>query len=117
MNYTIANLEKDYELELERVVDEIGKSGAKSVLVQLPDGLKPWGVCIVDYLSERCNASVLRGDEQQVTDDGKESMSIKIWLGSCFGACDLPASSTQVTGDGLQATGDDLVVQFGHAAW
>jgi 2-(3-amino-3-carboxypropyl)histidine synthase len=87
MNYTIANLEKCYDLELGRVVREIGESGAKSVLVQLPDGLKPWALVIVDYLSERCDVEV------------------RIWLGSCFGACDLPNSEA------------DLVVQFGHAAW
>jgi len=87
MNYTIANLEKDYELELERVVGEIRKSGAGSVLLQLPDGLKPWGPALVDYLS------------------GKYDAEISIWLGACFGACDLPDSDA------------DLVVQFGHAAW
>jgi 2-(3-amino-3-carboxypropyl)histidine synthase len=87
MNYTLANLEKDYELELERVVAEIKKAGAKSVLLQLPDGLKPWGPVLVDYL------------------EGESSAEISIWLGECFGACDLPDS------------GCDLVVQFGHAAW
>jgi len=85
MNYTIANLEKEYELELDRVVSEIGD--LKSVLVQLPDGLKPWGPAIVDYLEE------------------KTSAKISIWLGNCFGACDLPTTDA------------DLVVQFGHAAW
>ncbi|MFH0711877.1 MAG: hypothetical protein V1889_02095 [archaeon] len=87
MDYTMANLEKKYDLELERVVGEIKKSGAKSVLLQLPDGLKPWAVVIVDYLRERCDAD------------------IRIWFGSCFGACDLPNSD------------DDLVIQFGHAEW
>ncbi len=87
MNYTIANLEKDYELELERVVGEVRKSGAETVLLQLPDGLKPWGPAISDYLSEKCE------------------VEISIWLGECFGACDLPNSDA------------DLVVQFGHAAW
>ena len=87
MDYTIANLEKKYDVELGRVAGKIKDSGAGSVLLQLPDGLKPWGVAIVDYLSERCDADV------------------RIWLGSCFGACDLPESDV------------DLVVQFGHAAW
>jgi len=87
MNYTIANLEKDYELEFDRIIGEIRKSGAKSVLLQLPDGLKPWGPAISDYLSEETSAE------------------ISIWLGACFGACDLPDSDA------------DLVVQFGHAAW
>ncbi len=87
MNYTIANLEKDYELELEQIVSEIKKQKAKKVLLQLPDGLKPWGLVISDYLEEKANAK------------------ISIWLGSCFGACDLPDTDA------------DLIIQFGHAPW
>jgi len=87
MNYTIVNLEKDYDLELDRIVAEIKKSKAKSVLLQLPDGLKPWGQVLSDYLEE------------------KTSAKISIWLGACFGACDLPDSNA------------DLVIQFGHAPW
>jgi 2-(3-amino-3-carboxypropyl)histidine synthase len=87
MDYSIENLEKDYELELDRIVSEISDSGAKSVLVQLPDGLKPWGVAICDYLSEKTDAE------------------IRIYLGDCFGACDVPDSSC------------DLIVQFGHSEW
>jgi len=87
MNYTIANLEKDYELELDRIVSEIRGCGAESVLLQLPDGLKPWGPVLSDYLEE------------------KTSAKISIWLGACFGACDLPDSDA------------DLVIQFGHAPW
>ena len=87
MNYTIANLEKKYELELDRIVLEIKKRKAKTVLLQLPDGLKPWGLTISDYLEEKTCAKIC------------------IWLGACFGACDLPNSSA------------DLVVQFGHAPW
>jgi 2-(3-amino-3-carboxypropyl)histidine synthase len=87
MNYTIANLEKDYELELDRIVSEIKSSGAKSMLLQLPDGLKPWGPVLSDYIEEKTSAKV------------------SIWLGACFGACDLPDSDA------------DLVIQFGHAPW
>ena len=87
MNYTLVNLEKNYELELKRIVTEIEKTKAKNVLLQLPDGLKPWGPAICDYLE---NESLVK---------------ISIWLGKCFGACDLPNSNC------------DLVVQFGHAEW
>jgi len=83
----IANLEKHYELELDRIVAEVKKGDAKSVLLQLPDGLKPWGPVLSDYLEE------------------KTSAKISIWLGACFGACDLPDSEA------------DLVIQFGHAPW
>ncbi len=87
MNYTLDNLENIYELELGRIVAEIGKVKAKSVLLQLPDGLKPWGPVLSDYLED------------------KTSAKISIWLGACFGACDLPDSDA------------DLVIQFGHAPW
>ncbi len=87
MNYTIANLEKSYELELDRIINEIGKSKPATVLLQFPDGLKPWAMAIADYLEENTDAKV------------------SIWLGACFGACDLPNSNA------------DLVIQFGHAPW
>lgn len=87
MEYKLENLEKNYELELDRIVDEIEKVGAKKVLLQLPDGLKPWGLILTDYLSEKTDVNVM------------------IWLGDCFGACDLPSSEC------------DLVVQFGHSEW
>ena len=87
MEYKLENLEKDYELELDRIVAEIEKSDVKKVLLQLPDGLKPWGLVLTDYISEKTGVDVM------------------IWLGDCFGACDLPDSEC------------DLVIQFGHSEW
>jgi len=87
MEYTLENLEERYELELDRIVGEIGAKKAKMVLLQLPDGLKPWAMVLSEYLSEKTSAEV------------------NIWLGDCFGACDLPDSKA------------DLVIQFGHAPW
>ena len=51
--------------------------------------MKPYACSIADYLSE------------------KTSAEIRIWLGDCFGACDVPECGSEI----------DLVVQFGHAAW
>lgn len=87
MRYELKDLEERYELELDGVVEEIKGGGVKSVLLQLPDGLKPYGLVISDYVSE------------------KTGVDVRIWLGDCFGACDLPDSDA------------DLVVQFGHATW
>lgn len=87
MEYRLEDLESKYYLELDRIVSEIEKVGVKTVLLQLPDGLKPWGLVLSDYISEKSGADV------------------GIWLGDCFGACDLPDTSC------------DLVVQFGHAEW
>jgi 2-(3-amino-3-carboxypropyl)histidine synthase len=87
MEYKLESLGKNYELELDRIVGEIEKSKAKRVLLQLPDGLKPWGLVLADYLGGKCDCKVM------------------IWLGDCFGSCDLPDS------------GCDLLVQFGHSEW
>ncbi len=87
MDYTLENLEDRYELELERVLNEIDRAKAKNVLLQLPDGLKPWAILLSDYIEK------------------KSGVEVRIWLGDCFGSCDLPESNC------------DLVVQFGHAKW
>ena len=87
MEYKLSDLEEKYELELGRIVSEIKGKDVKSVLLQLPDGLKPYGLVICDYVSGKCDCDV------------------RIWLGDCFGACDLPSTDC------------DLVVQFGHAKW
>jgi len=69
---TIAELEKDYDLELDKVILEIKKKKAKLVLLQFPDGLKPYATAVVDYLEEKTSAEFI------------------IWLDTCYGACDTP---------------------------
>ena len=85
---TINEIEKTYNLELGKVISEIKKNKSKVVLLQFPDGLKPYATAIVDYLEERTDAEFL------------------IWLESCFGACDIPV--------GIEKKKIDLIVQFGH---
>lgn len=80
-----------YNLELERIIKEIKKQKAKLVCLQLPDGLKPHAAEIAAEIGDRTDAACL------------------IWLGSCFGACDLPLH--------LKKLGVDLLIQFGHSAW
>lgn len=75
-----------YDLELDRVIAEIKKQKAKTVCIQLPDGLKPEATTIVDFIEKNTNAQCF------------------IWLGSCFGACDYP-----------NLKNIDLLVQFGHS--
>jgi len=87
MEYSLKNLEEKYEVEMERIVAEIKKFGAVVVLLQFPDGLKSYALSVADEIERRTSAE------------------IRIWFGSCFGACDLPNSDA------------DLVIQFGHAAW
>jgi len=79
-----------YNLELEKAVNRIKKSKARVVLVQLPDGLKPKADLIKKELESKTNASIL------------------IWLGSCFGACDIPD---------VKKLGVELIVQWGHSGW
>jgi len=80
-----------YELELDRAVEEIKKSKAKVVCLQLPDGLRPKANEIQRYLEEKTDATFL------------------IWLGSCWGACDVPIY--------LDKYGIDLIIQWGHSPW
>jgi len=90
MVYTLKNLEEKYNLELDKVIFNIKKNKAKLVLLQFPDGLKLYATAVVDYLEEKTNAEFL------------------IWLGTCFGACDIPILSKDIEKE------IDLVIQFGH---
>ena len=81
----------EYDLELENVAARIKKEGAKTVCIQLPDGLKPLAGKIADALFEKTGAVII------------------IWAGSCYGACDQPLE--------VEKLGVDLLVQWGHSAW
>jgi 2-(3-amino-3-carboxypropyl)histidine synthase len=79
-----------YHLELERVIEEIKSRGAKRVLLQLPDGLRPLAFQVVKALRMGTGAQVyLSGD-------------------SCYGACDLALNQARE----LSA---DLIVHYGHS--
>ena len=84
------DLENKYDLELDSVVNKIKKNKAKLVLLQFPDGLKPYATIVVDYLQENTKAEFL------------------IWFGDCFGACDTPVGLENIKPK------IDLVIQFGH---
>lgn len=80
-----------YNLELKKAVSEIKKAKAKTVMLQLPDGLKPEAGRIQDEIVKETGVDVL------------------IWAGSCFGACDTPV--------GIEKLGVDLLLQWGHSQW
>jgi 2-(3-amino-3-carboxypropyl)histidine synthase len=90
MNNKLQELEKIYDLELEKLILKIKKEKAKTVLLQFPDGLKPYATSIVDYLEKETNSEFI------------------IWMESCFGACDTPILGKEMENK------IDLVVQFGH---
>ena len=79
-----------YYLELEKAVEEIKKAKARTVCIQLPDGLKPKAIEIQEKIEKETDAEVF------------------IWMGSCFGACDVPDLSKQKI---------DLLIQWGHTRW
>ena len=77
-----------YHLDLEKAITAIKEKKAKTVCIQLPEGMKPQAEEIKQELADKTNASIL------------------IWLGSNFGACDIPL--------GLQRMGVDLLISWGH---
>ena len=80
---------KGFDFEEQRIKQEILKLGAKLVLLQMPQGLKPQATAIAKTV-ETCGAvAVISSDP-------------------CYGACDIAVSEAE----GL---GADLIVHFGHA--
>jgi 2-(3-amino-3-carboxypropyl)histidine synthase len=79
-----------YNLDTERVAEEIEKRGASSVLLQLPDGLRPTAFRLSKELKQRTGAEILISGD------------------SCYGACDLAL-------DQADAIGADLIVHYGHS--
>ncbi len=91
MKKTIDDLLKIYDVDLDKIISEIKKSKAKIVLLQFPDGLKPYATGFVDFLEDKFR-----------------DIKFLIWFGSCFGACDTP-----ILGKDLEKE-IDLVIQIGH---
>jgi 2-(3-amino-3-carboxypropyl)histidine synthase len=80
-----------WDFDEEAVFAAVDKHGAKKVLLQFPDGIKPFANELARKVFERTGAEVL------------------VWAGSNFGACDLPVEARSV--------GVDLVIHFGHTPW
>jgi len=80
-----------YDLEVEKLSNEINEKEYKLVLLQFPDGLKYYAKEVVDELRERTKSEYF------------------IYFGTCFGACDIPMH--------LESLGFDLNVQWGHSVY
>ncbi|MEK6935872.1 MAG: diphthamide synthesis protein [Nanoarchaeota archaeon] len=91
---TIEEINEIYDLELDKIIKNIKNNKSKQVLLQFPEGMKPYSTTIVEYLEWQ-----------------KEIKNVQffIWMGSCFGACDVPLE--------VERLGVDLILQFGHSAW
>ena len=79
----------DYDLELERVVEEIRNKNAKFVGLQLPEGLTKEAVKIAEEIESKTGAKTV------------------IFTDTCYGACD----TKKKEGKMLEL---DLIVHFGH---
>jgi len=84
--------EASYDLEIDRLVREVASRKARKVAVQLPDGLKPYGVEVARRVEEETGATVFVSAE------------------SCYGGCDLAVEEAKH----LDA---DLLVHYGHTAY
>jgi 2-(3-amino-3-carboxypropyl)histidine synthase len=80
---------KGFDFEEERIKQEIAKLGAKRVLLQLPEGLKPEGPRLAKIVEGTGVVPIISADP-------------------CYGACDLATAEAE-------RLGIDLIVHFGHA--
>jgi 2-(3-amino-3-carboxypropyl)histidine synthase len=80
---------KGFDYEEERIKQEINNLGAKRVLIQLPEGLKPEAARLAKVVEKAGALALISGDP-------------------CYGACDIAVNEAQ-------SLGVDLVVHFGHA--
>jgi 2-(3-amino-3-carboxypropyl)histidine synthase len=79
---------KTFDFEEERLKREITKLEAKTVLLQLPEGLKPEAICLARRLQKLGILPVISADP-------------------CYGACDLALQDAE-------SLGIDLIIHFGH---
>jgi 2-(3-amino-3-carboxypropyl)histidine synthase len=80
---------KGFDFEEERIKQEITKLGAKRVLLQLPEGLKPEGPRLAKIIEKSGALPIISADP-------------------CYGACDIALNEAE-------RLGVDLIVHFGHS--
>lgn len=88
MEKTSDEIEEAYELEFDRIARIVKEKRAKRILIQLPDGLKPYATRIAEKIENLTKANVI------------------IWGGSCYGPCDIPDANELKF---------DIIFHFGHA--
>jgi 2-(3-amino-3-carboxypropyl)histidine synthase len=80
---------KNFDFEEERVKQEILKLGAKRVLLQLPEGLKPEAPRLAKIIEKTGALPIVSADP-------------------CYGACDLATEAAE-------SLGVDMIIHYGHA--
>jgi 2-(3-amino-3-carboxypropyl)histidine synthase len=78
-----------FNLEKSRLKREVRRHGARKVLLQLPEGLKPESPQLAAAVEEAGAQAVISGDP-------------------CYGACDLALNEAETLGA-------DLIVHYGHS--
>jgi len=66
---TIQEINEIYDLEIDKIIRIIKKNKHKKVLLQFPEGLKPYSCVISEEVETKTGCNCF------------------IWLGDCFGAC------------------------------
>jgi len=80
---------KGFDFEEERIKQEIARLGAKRVLLQLPEGLKPEAPRLAEIIGKCGALPIISADP-------------------CYGACDIAVNEAE-------SLGADLIVHFGHS--
>lgn len=80
---------RQFDFEEERIKQEITKLGAKRVLIQLPEGLKPEAPRLARLIEKTGALAIVSANP-------------------CYGACDLAIAEAE-------SLGVDLIIHFGHA--
>jgi 2-(3-amino-3-carboxypropyl)histidine synthase len=78
-----------FDFEEEKIKQEIARIGAKRVMLQMPQGLKPQATAIAKTVEECGAVAIISADP-------------------CYGACDIATVEAE-------SLGADLIVHFGHA--
>jgi len=91
MKKTIKEIEEIYDLEIEKIIKTVKNRNFKKILLQFPEGMKQYSQTICDEIEQKTNCNCF------------------IWMGTCFGACDIPLEAKNLK--------IDLIVQFGHSKW
>ena len=82
---------RTYNIDIQEIIQKIKKHKATRVLLQFPDGLKPYALDITKQLEQAFPKKIFF-----------------IWLGTCFGSCDIPPITEKHA---------DMIIQFGHFPW
>lgn len=89
MEKNVMSVLRDYDFRLDYLCEFIARGGYRRVLLQLPEGLKPFSWTVAEEIERRCNTEVV------------------VYGDPSWGACDVPFLEALRVGAGL-------IVHYGH---